>query len=343
ALQQAGANIPGGHVNSEDKRFTVRLSGDYKDLDEIRRTVVAAREGHLVYLEDLASIRQTDGIPSYLARFNGEPAVFISVMQRKGSNIFDIMTGLKQQIAQFESTLPGSMRIDVVMDQTNSVSERIDGFFNSLLQGLVLVGVMTLLVLGFRASLVIVLAIPLSVMIGIGWVDMAGFGLQQMTIVGLVIALGLLVDNAIVVTENVGRLLRQGVPHQEAAERGAAQVGWAVTSGTLTTILSFFPILLLPNDSGTFMRSMPVTVVVTLFASLLLALTLTPLLASRWLKRVECKVTQTPQQGTWLHRGLDRLSRGPYAGSLTVAIRHPWLTLLGAVLILLGTLSLAAK
>lgn len=147
-----------------------------------------------------------------------------------------------------------------------------------------MVGLLSLLLLGVRSAIVVILAIPISVLIGLAWRDLAGFGLQQMSIAGLVIALGLLVDNAIVVTENVSRFLREGLSPREAATKGASQVGWAVASGTLTTVLAFVPILGLQTGAGIFLRSMPVTVILTLIASLLVALMLTPLLASLFLK-----------------------------------------------------------
>ena len=153
-----------------------------------------------------------------------------------------------------------------------------------------LVGLLALLFLGFRESLVVIAAIPLSFLIAIGWLDFSGYGLQQMSIVGLIIALGLLVDNAIVVTESIHRESRYCSNLKEAAKVGTSRVGWAVTSGTVTTMLAFLPMLMLASDTGDFIRSMPVTVVLVLLASLLIALTLTPMLASKFFSNKPSKI-----------------------------------------------------
>ncbi len=338
AVGKAASNLPGGYVNTEDRRFSVRSSGDYKDIETLKRTVVRAVGDHVVYVEDLADIHLSEATPTYRARFQGTPSVFLAVVQRKGSNIFDITKGLKEALVDFEKRLPGELKLAIVHDQSVSVESRINGFFSNLWQGLILVGAVVLLVLGIRASLVIVLAIPFSIAIGLGWVDLTGFGLQQMSIVGLVIALGLLVDNAIVVTENVARYLRQGMSREQAAIRGTQQVGWAVVSGTFTTVLAFVPILMMQSGSGTFIRSMPVTVTLTLIASLLIALSITPLLASRFLKHG----ASAQQPGTIL-RWTNTMADGPYRRALGWSLRHPFIVLLIALAVFAGTLSLFPK
>lgn len=267
AIRLSGVNLPGGHTQAGKRRFTVRTSGDFRSIEQINRTAVHSSPGNIIYVENIAQVGFGDALPTHEARYNDQKAVFISVVQREGSNIFEVMEGIKAELERFQNTLPEGVKTALAHDQTESVNERVTEFFNSLLQGLVLVGLMTLLLLGARSAIVITLAIPISVLIGLTWLDLAGYGLQQMSIAGLVIALGLLVDNAIVVTENVGRFLRQGYSPREAAAKGASQVGWAVASGTLTTVLAFVPILGLQTGAGTFLRSMPVTVILTLIAS----------------------------------------------------------------------------
>ena len=333
SIESASANIPAGHVNAGERRFTVRTSGDFSSVQQLKRTLISRSGPHLVYVEDIAEVEITNGIPSYLGAYEGQPAIFVNVVQRKGSNIFDVITGVKKALKSFEPQLRDGFNIQVVHDQSHSVEHRINGFFDNLTQGLLVVGALSLLLLGTRAAIVVVVAIPMSVLIGLGWVDMANFGLQQMSIVGLVIALGLLVDNAIVVTENVGRYVHQGYSATEAAAKGASQVSMAVASGTFTTILSFFPILLLPSGSGTFMRSMPVTVIFTLFASLLVAIAFTPLLAGHLLKRSSGKKLL-------LQRGLENFAHQYYRRSLNLALKFPVITLVAALAIFAGSVSL---
>lgn len=332
AVSQAAGNVPGGHVNAGSRRFTVRTSGDFDSLQQIRDTPLSAKDGRVVYVRDLATVRLTEGLPSYRARFNGEKTVFLSLVQRKGSQIFQVMKAVDAVLDDYQSRLPQHIQLQRVMDQSVSVERQISGFFDNLNQGLVLVAILALLVLGWRPALVVVAAIPLSIFIAIGWVDFSGFGLQQMSIVGLVIALGLLVDNAIVVVENVSRHLRDGDSTSEAAIEGSRQVAWAVTSGTLTTVLAFLPMLMLQNGSGTFMRAMPVTVTLTLFASLLIALMLTPLLASK-IARASMPVPKAQQ---WL----ERFAAGGYQRGLQRALNNPVKVMLVSVVLLVASLSL---
>jgi multidrug efflux pump subunit AcrB len=314
AVNSAALNIPGGHVHAGQRRFSVLTSGDFKHLSEIENTIVSSVNGQPIYLRNIAHISINEGLPSYRAFYQGAPSVFLSVVQRSGSNIFVVTEKIHKILTDFQKELPNNIKLNIINDQSISVDERVTGFFSNLIQGLLLVALASLLVLGRGPSFVVVMAIPVSIFIAIGWLDLAGFALQQMSIVGLVIALGLLVDNAIVVAENVLRYRRQGLSPKKAAEKGSSQVGMAIVSGTLTTILSFFPMLLMQNGSGSFIRSMPVTVVLTLLASLFIALTLTPYLSSLMKKK--------PQE-TKMQKRLDGLAEKQYSQSLNWALSHP--------------------
>jgi len=214
------------------------------------------------------------------------------------------------------------------------VEARVNGFLSNLGQGVLLVGIVVLLSVGLRASIIVMLAIPLPLIIGIGFVDKAGFGLQQMSIVGLVIALGLLVDNAIVVTENVSRFLKKGRSQVDTAMEGTSQIGWAIVSSTVTTVLAFIPIIFMPDETGDFIRGMPVTVVFTLSASLLLALTLTPYLSSRILKYKE------GQRISPVQHLLNWVIEKPYRATLRIALRLPWMIVVFALITFAGSLAL---
>ncbi len=315
AINSASLNIPGGHVNAGARRFSVLTSGDFASLEQIENTVISSINNKPIYLRNIASISLSDGLPSYRAFYKDQATVILSVVQRKGSNIFSVTENLKTEIALFEEKLPPQLTLTTMVDQSISVDKRVSGFFSNLIQGLLLVALASLLVLGRGASFVVVIAIPISIFIAIGWLDITGFALQQMSIVGLVIALGLLVDNAIVVTENVLRYQRLGLAPKEAAEKGSKQVGMAIVSGTLTTILSFVPMLMMDNGSGQFIRSMPVTVVLTLLASLIVALTITPLLTSLLSKK--------SAQPTRVQKRLDGLAEKQYSQALTWGLMNP--------------------
>lgn len=285
AIISSNVNIPGGSIDVGNKKLNIETSGSFESIDEIKNTIIDARDGKIVFLKDVADVNFDYSDQKYIARFNGERALFISASQKEGTNIFDIYDQMKQKITEFEQSLPQGIRFEYVFDQSVSVSTRLNDFFMNLLQGLLLVGVVIFLAVGFRASSIVMLAIPLSVLIGISFTDFSGFGIEQMSIAGLVIALGLLVDNAIVVTQNISRFMDNGLQPTDAAITGTIQIAWAVTSSTVTTVLAFVPIILMQNVTGDFIRSMPATVVYTLSASLLISLALTPYLSSKFLRK----------------------------------------------------------
>ena len=240
------------------------------------------------------------------------------------------MADIKEKLVRFRSQLPYGIEMEIVLDQSESVANRLNGFFINLLQGLVLVGLVIFSTIGFRASIIVILAIPISIMIGIGLVDMSDYGLQQMTISGMVIALGLLVDNAIVVIENISRFLKLGYSRIEAAVKGTSQIAWAIVSATATTVLAFVPMMMMKNITGDFIRSMPVTVVYTLTASLLLSLTLTPYLSEKFLK------LNHGEKERPLRRGLNLFIQKHYSQILGFALKHPWklIVIVGCIFIL---------
>ena len=348
SVQANSQNIPGGSVDLGERRFNIQTSGDYESLDDIRQTIVSSAGGRIVYLDDVADVTQEYEDDTYRGRFNGERSVFVTVAQREGANIYSVMEGLQGVTDAFAAELPENVTFHEVFNQSNGVKERVNGFFSSLLQGILLVGVVILLALGVRASAIVVVAIPISILIAIGWVDFSGYGIQQMSIVGLVVALGLLVDNAIVVTENVARYRAKGITGIKAAIEGTREVGWPVVAATVTTILSFLPIVMIQSDSGDYIRSMPVTVIFALIASLLISLTLTPFLSS-WLlggretdkdpgkagSDAPANVKGGVMQGL-LRRAVD----GPYRATLRGALKRPILVLVLAFGTFVGSLML---
>ena len=288
-LQKRAVNITPGFVDANIRRFNVKTSGNYQHIDELNNTVVFSNNTGVIRLKDVAHVAFSNREANYLAYYDGKPVIFLTAEQRTNTNIFALTQAIESEISAFKQTLPDNIKIDTLFKQSDGVENRVNGFFDNLWQGLVLVGIMSLIFLGIREAVVVIVAIPLSFLVAIGWLDFAGFGLQQMSIVGLIIALGLLVDNAIVVTESIHREKKNSASLADAAAAGTSKVGWAITSGTVTTMLAFLPMLMLASDTGDFVRSMPVTVVLVLLASLLIALTLTPLLASKFFSKKPSK------------------------------------------------------
>lgn len=332
-LNKRAANITPGFVDATTRRFNVKASGNFQTLDELKETVIVAQPQANVKLKDIATVSFNSMKPAYLAYYNQRPVIFITAEQRANTNIFELTRAIEQEIAKFASQLPQNVKVDLFFKQSDSVETRVNGFFDNLWYGLLLVGVMSLCFLGVREAIVVIAVIPLSFLIAFGWLDFAGFGLQQMSIVGLIIALGLLVDNAIVVTESIHREKSANNRLKDAAATGASKVGWAITSGTVTTMFAFLPMLMLASNTGDFIRSMPVTVVFVLLASLLLALSFTPLLASKIF-------SAKPSRFITLQVLVNKFADTLYAKMLTVFMRLKFIVLLIFVVALVGMGSL---
>ncbi|MBL4941951.1 MAG: efflux RND transporter permease subunit [Colwellia sp.] len=335
-LQGRAINITPGFVDANTRRFNVKTSGNFEKISQLENTIIMSNDDFVLRLKDVAQVGFGSQEPNYLAYFDKKPVIFITVEQRMNTNIFSLTDAIQQEVALFKQTIPSSIKMDVLFEQAQSVESRVNGFFKNLWQGLVLVGILSLLFLGLRESLVVMVAIPLSFLIAIGWLDFAGFGLQQMSIVGLIIALGLLVDNAIVVTESIHREKKNHKSLADAAAAGASKVGWAISSGTITTMLAFLPMLMLASDTGDFIRSMPVTVVLVLLASLLIALTLTPMLASKVLSTKPSKIKT-------LQHYINKFAENIYAIWLQKLFRLKIVVIALALASLLGMLSLFSE
>lgn len=344
AIQSNNMNIPGGDVSLGATNLSVKSSGSFKDLDEIRNMVVNSHMGRLIYLKDVATVGYGYEEQIYRARFGaksiwrespgGGRCIFLGISQKEGLNVLKTGREINPVLDEFKGELPDNMDLEVVYNQPDTVRTRINGFWNNLLQGIVLVGLVIFLSLGFRSSIVVAIAIPMSLVIGLGFVDLAGFGLQQISIGGLVVVLGLLVDNSIVMVENINRYIQMGHSRREASILAASEIGWPVVTATLTTVLAFIPIAAMPDKTGAFIKSMPVTIAVTLTVSLFIALAFTPMIASRFFKE-----KSEAMQTRWsISRLLAWVIEHSFRGTLRRALKRPGITLLLASLFLLGSL-----
>ncbi|MEL6358245.1 MAG: efflux RND transporter permease subunit, partial [Bacteroidota bacterium] len=241
-LQQNNANVPGGDVRAGDHNFSIKTTGSYEDLEELRETVVGTADGKLVYLRDVADVRFAYEDERWRARYESERAILLSIFIENSSNIVTVNQGIHAVLDDFRDNLPPTVGIHTAFEQAPAVSSRITDFFGNLFQGVVLVGVVIFLFLGWRSALIVMLIIPMVILISLALLNGYGFALQQISIAALVIALGLLVDNGIVVIENINRYLKEGYSRSAAAAKGTGEVGWAIVSSTATTLLAFFPL-----------------------------------------------------------------------------------------------------
>jgi multidrug efflux pump subunit AcrB len=338
ALSGGNASIPGGEVALGDRRFDVKTSGAYEDVDDIRTTVLTPGAGQIVTVGDVADVVIRPADDTYLGRYNGERAAFVTVQMRAGENIFAVRDAALAVADAFRAELPPGMGMQVGFDQSANVQHRLGGLERDFAIAIVLV-LVTLIPLGLRASLVVLVSIPTSLAIGVALLYGLGYSLNQLSIVGFVLALGLLVDDSIVVAENIARHLRDGKTRTEAAIAASKQIGIAVVGCTATLIFAFVPLLFLPGNAGEFIRSMPVAVVVTIAASLVVSLTLIPFLASRIMKSGHGE----KHEGNLAYRAMSKGIETAYRPVLAAAMRRPFVTLALTAGVVVGAFMLVPR
>ena len=280
AVQSENANIPAGFVDLGTRSFSLKTSGSYASLDQVRDTVVAAVEGRIVRIRDIAEVSWNTGAYSYTGRYKGKRAVFVTANQKDGYNILEVRERVMAATQNYAAGLPKRVRLEVGFDQSENVRHRLNRLYTDfgIAIGLVL---LTLLPLGLRAAGIVMISIPLSLSFGLACLYFMGYSLNQLSIAGFVVALGLLVDDSIVVVENIARHMRMGQSRVQAALAATRQIFVAILGCTATLIFAFLPLLALPGTPGKFIRVLPMSVVTSIIGSLLLALFVIPFIASR--------------------------------------------------------------
>ena len=333
AIGSESANVPGGTVDVGSRSLIVKTSGPYTSLDDVRATVVARGAGGVVRLDEIATVRWGQADATHLARHDGRRAVFVAASMQDGEDIARVRPAIAAAADAFRTQLPASVSLVTAFDQGENVDRRLGRLVEDFVIAILLV-LVTLLPLGVRASAVVMVSIPLSLAVGTALLHAFGYTLNQLTIVGFVIALGLLVDDSIVVVENIARFLREGRSRVEAAIEGTRQITLAVLGTTATLVCAFVPLTLLPGGPGDFVRSLPVAVIVTILASLVVSLTIIPWLASAWLR------PDADPHGNRVLRLLQRVIDLTYARSLHRALGAPRRTLAVAGALFVASLAL---
>ena len=327
SLQNEMVNIPGGSLDAGNRTFNIKSSGSYQQLDQIKNTVVYISNGKNVFLKDVANVYYGFEDATYETRLNGHRSLFVVAAQKEGENISKTQELYKPVLAQFKKTLPANIDLVQNFDQAENVNNRLSGLGEDFLIAILLVA-FTLLPLGFRPALIVMISIPLSLAIGVILLQLFGYNLNQLSIVGLVVALGLLVDDSIVVVENIERWMLEGHTRMEATLKATGQIGKAVVGCTAALMIAFMPLVFLPEGAGDFIRGLPLAVIMSVFASMLVSLTIIPFLSSKLL--LEHK---GHPDGNIFMRGLKRIIHGSYSKFLDKALNRPVLTIIITVII----------
>jgi multidrug efflux pump subunit AcrB len=327
AIRQGGIDLPAGSVSAEGRRFNVDAGGAYRDVETIRRIPVRAGGGALTNVGDLATVNWAEAEQTHIARFNGKRALWVSIRQKDGVDAGTLRNALVKAVGDFRADLPPDMKLEVGFDQSRDIARRLGELARDFGIALALV-MITILPLGLRPSLIVMISIPLSLAMGILVLALCGFTLNQISISGFIISLGLLVDDSIVVTENIERHIREGDPPETAAIKGTREITAAVIGATGVLIFAFLPLAFLPEGSGDFVRGLPLAVIFTVASSMIVSLTLIPFVASKLLKphapegnRLLTALTGLIERfyAPLLHRALDQPRRW-FWGAMTLCL-----------------------
>lgn len=320
SLQSEAADVPGGSIHMDSKVFNVKTSGKFQNAEDVANTVIYNANGKIVYLKDVAQISYKDGTVSHITRINGQRCILVTAAMKNDVDISQVKKAYEPVLEEFNETLPENIKMVKNFDQADMVAKRLGhlGFDFGLA---ILLVIVTLLPLGFRPSLIVMISIPLSLALGLIAMNLLGYSLNQLSIVGLVVALGLLVDDSIVVVENIERWLREGHSKQDAILKGTKQIGAAVVGCTATLVIAFLPLAFLPDAAGEFMRSLPMAIITSVLASMIVALTLVPFIGSNILK------THTHAEGNFFLRKLQGFLTYSYKGIMPVALKWPKVTI----------------
>ncbi len=344
SLQQAvsseNQNTSGGAITLGDGRYQLKIPGEFETPQELFTLVVANHNGRPVYMKDVAEV--VDGIreETSRSRLNGVNSVNISIKKRVGENIISICDKIDLIVEQAQKTFPKNTRITKLMNRSKDIRLMVADLENNIISGLILVVLVLFIVLGFRNALLVGLAIPFSMFLSFSVLYFMGYTLNVVVLFSLTLALGMLVDNAIVIIENIYRYMQQGNSRVEAAMKATSEVARPVIGSTLTTVAAFSPMIFWPGITGEFMKYLPITLIVTLTSSLFVALVINPSLSAFFMK---IKGTDKQDKAT-----LDKAKKGPtqepieikgvvlktYTKMLNKALDHKITVLVGAFSIL---------
>ncbi len=286
ALQGRNTIQYGGRVPSGDSKPLIDPNGQFQTEDQIRQIMVdVSPTGQPIYLGDLADVKRVYKDPTEYARIGGEPTILLSVEMHEGNNIVEFGRTLHETLDRVQTTLPPDVQLEFVADQPRVVHERVQDFTREFGIAIISVILVTMLLLPMRVALVSAVAIPVTVSITFAMLNAAGIELHQVSIAGLIVVLGMVVDDAIVIADNYVELLDHNVPIEDACWRCASEMAVPVLAATLTIIASFLPLTLLTGACGEFIRALPIAVAVALSVSFVVAMMLTPLINGFFIKK----------------------------------------------------------
>ncbi|HEV7684146.1 MAG TPA: efflux RND transporter permease subunit, partial [Pyrinomonadaceae bacterium] len=342
AVRAQNLEVPGGRIDEGTRELTVRTMGRIVQPSEFNNLVVGNRGTYSVKLSDVGYAEDGAEEPRTEARLNGQPAVTLVVSKQSGQNTVAVAEAVKDRLAEIQKTLPAGFKTEVVGDQSVFIKASIEAIQTHLIEGSILAAIVVFIFLwSFRSTVIAALAIPTSLIATFGLMAAMGFTLNQITMLSLTLMVGIVIDDAIVVLENIFRFIEEkGMPSFQAAIEGTKEIGLAVTATTLSLLAVFLPVGFMGGIVGRFMSSFGLTSSFAIAVSLLVSFTLTPMLAARLIKRSHDaeegkfeRHTEPADHGSKQSRFYGPIDRG-YTRMLTWSMAHRWV-IVGACLIVI--------
>lgn len=337
-LKAQNLNFPSGTISADGKEYLIRLIGEYQDQSQVENTVVGMKGNAPILLKDIAQVEWGAEEKTTIARYNGGSTVFVVLQRRPDANTAQVAAAARKELNRLQSTLPAGAQVVILFDSSKEIIRSISNVVNNLLLGGILaIMVLFLFLRRVRATAFVAFSIPLSIFFALFFMFLLGFSVNILSMAGLAIAVGMVVDNGIVVFEAIYRHRERGEQALASASIGTAEVGMAITASTLTTVVVFLPLLLVRGLMQVFFKELVWAVVGALVASLVIALTLIPTLSSRYLPKVGTGELRGIRG--WSERFYHRLEER-YAQLIGWALNHRRLVVSGAAIMLLLSLVL---
>ena len=285
AIQAENVTLSGGNILDDGIRRTLRVVGEFSDPRQLEDVIVKNEKGNIVYLRDVATVDFGYVETKSYARLAKQPVVMVDVIKRSGQNLLNATDKVNLVLAKAKADVfPADLSVSITNDQSSFTKEMVSSLENNIISGVIVVVGVLMLFLGTRNALFVGLAIPLSMLLSFLVLGAMGYTINMMVLFGMIMALGMLVDNGIVVVENVYRLFEEGYDLWSAAKLGVGEIAWPIIASTATTLAAFLPLAMWPGIMGEFMKYLPITLIVVLSSSLFVGLVIVPVIASLSMK-----------------------------------------------------------
>lgn len=343
-LQAENLDLPSGTIKMGNMEYNLRVPGEFTNVNEIKNLVVSQQSGRIVYLKDIAEVKDSLKDRTINVRLNGGRGLQIIIQKQSGANTVQVAKDIKAKLEQIKKNLPSDVKIDTIVDTSEYIVNSINNLAEAVILGAVFVSIVILLFLRkWRATLIILLTLPVSLIGAFIYLYFTGNTINIISLSSLSIAVGMVVDDAIVILENITHHVERGARPREAAIFGSSEVGLAVTASTFTIVAVFFPLVFISGIAGILFNQLGFLVTVMILVSLLAALTLIPMLSAKLLKS---KKEEKPIKNPYLKKIDSTLSHflnildDYYQRILNWALDHKKTVIIGAILIFIGSLAL---